>query len=347
MMEARLKLIQPAAILLLPVLAVSWWWTQRTSRDPLVVYCAQDSIYAEQLLTEFEQRTGIEVVIRFDTEANKSLGLVNLLIREKEHPRCDVFWNNQIQGTLDLQEHGILLPYRGAGYERIPSRFKNPDGHWVGFAGRLRVFILNTKSIPNSSSEPEKIIAQLLQGDLSRMAVAKPLYGTTRSHYTTLWHHWGKDKLIEWHHDMRRRNVREATGNAMVKNLVATGKCDIGWTDTDDYFVAVDSQQPVTAIPFRLDDGATICIPNSVAIIRGSSRVSRAQQLVDFLLSEETEIALSHCKSRQIPLGDVPEDKLPAEVRQLKRWAQESCDMVRLGAAREECLSWLKSEYLQ
>lgn len=331
----------------------SWWWTGRADRDPLVVYCAHDSIYAEQLLQEFEQRSGIEVAIRFDTEASKSLGLVNLLMREMEHPRCDLFWNNQIQGTLDLQERGILLPYQGAGFRRIPSRFKDPDGHWVGFAGRLRVYIVNTENIDLQNVGPQNVdaieekIGQLQEGDLSRMAVAKPLYGTTRSHYTLLWRHWGKDKLIRWHHDMRNRNVRETAGNAMVKNLVATGKCDIGWTDTDDYFVAVDRQLPVTAIPIRLDDGATLCIPNSVAIIRGSNRVADAQALVDFLLSEETEIALAHGKSRQIPLGDVPDAKLPPEVRQLKRWAQDSCDMVHLGVARQECLRWLKSEYLQ
>ena len=342
-MMVKLKSIQSAVILLLLAVGACWWWTGRADRDPLVVYCAHDSIYAEHLLHEFEQRTGIEIVIRFDTEASKSLGLVNLLMRESPHPRCDVFWNNQIQGTLDLQDRGILLPYRGAGFERIPSRFKNPDGHWVGFAGRLRVLIVNTANVDAS----EEVIDQLQEGDLSRMAVAKPLYGTTRSHYTVLWHRWGKDKLIQWHHDIHDRNVCEAAGNAMVKNLVASGKCDIGWTDTDDYFVAVDQQMPVTAIPIRLDGGATICIPNSVAIIRGSSRVADAQALVDYLLSEETEIALARCKSRQIPLGDVPYDKLPPEVRQLKIWAEESCDMTNLGAAREQCLRWLQSEYLR
>jgi iron(III) transport system substrate-binding protein len=343
MMTGKRKSIQAAVVLLLLAAASLWWWSGRADRDPLVVYCAHDCIYAEQLLHQFEQRSGIDVVIRFDTEASKSLGLVNLLIRESRHPRCDLFWNNQIQGTLDLQDRGLLLPYRGPGYERIPGRFKDPDGHWAGFAGRLRVLIVNTANVDAS----EEAVNRLQQGDLSRMAVAKPLYGTTRSHYTLLWHRWGKDKLIEWHHDIHDRNVCEAAGNAMVKNLVASGKCDIGWTDTDDYFVAVDQQMPVTAIPIRLDDGATICIPNSVAIIRGSSRVAEAQALVDYLLSEETEIALARCKSRQIPLGAVPDDKLPAEVRQLKKWAEQSCDMTALGAARAQTLRWLQSEYLQ
>ena len=319
-------------ILLLTLLAI-WWWMQGTARDPLVVYCAHDAIYAEQLLHEFEERSGIDVVIRFDSEANKALGLVNLLIRESAHPRCDVFWNNQLQGTLDLQERDLLLPYQGSGFERIPHRFKDPEGYWVGFAGRLRMFIVNTDNV---NVPIEETIDQLPVGDLSRMAVAKPLYGTTRSHYT-----------VQWHRDMRDRGVHEVAGNAMVKNLVAAGKCDLGWTDTDDYFVAVDEELPVDAFPIRLDDGATICVPNSVSIIRGSSRVAEARRLVDFLLSEETELALARGKSRQIPLGPVSLDQLPDEVRQLKQWADESCDLTSLGDARAACIEWLKSEYLR
>jgi len=128
--------------------------------------------------------------------------------------------------------------------------------------------------------------------------------------------------------------------------VVAAGVCDFGWTDTDDYFVAVDHQQPVTAFPIRLEDGTTFCIPNSVAILRGSNRVADAQKLVDFLLSAETEITLANGKSRQIPLGEVPDAKLPPEVLPWKRWAQASCDMAQLGTARQECLHWLKTEYL-
>ena len=313
------------------------------SRDRLVVYCAHDSLYAEKLLHSFQQRTGIPVAVRFDTEATKSLGLVNLLIREKDNPRCDVFWNNQVQGTLDLCERGLLVPYKGPGFRRIPDRFKDPEGHWVGFAARLRVYIVNTHHMAATTQSLE----QALAGDLSRMAVAKPLYGTTRSHYTLLWHHWGFDKLASWHHDVRRRGIREVGGNATVKNLVAAGKCDFGWTDTDDFFLAQDEGKPVAMLPLRLEDGATICIPNTVSIMKGTGKLAQARKLVEFLLSAETEMALAHSKARQVPLGPIDTRQLKSEVRQLAVWAQDACDLTSLGTSRQDCLDWLKSEYLR
>jgi iron(III) transport system substrate-binding protein len=316
------------------------WMPHRTS---LVVYCAHDSIYADQILREFERQTGISVAVRYDTEATKSLGLVELLLREKARPRCDVFWNNELLGTLQLADEGLLLPHRGSGYARIPAAFKDADGRWAGFAARLRLWIVNT----NHLAPTEEAIQQALSGDLDRVAIAKPLYGTTRTHYTVLWKLWGRDKILAWHRDRRARHLREVNGNSAVKDLVAAGVCDLGWTDIDDFFEAKDEGKPVQMLPVRLENGETICIPNTVAILRGTRHLTEAQKLVDFLLSEPCEMALASARSRQIPLGPVDADRLPAEVRQLQCWAADGVSLQELGEARTACLGWLKSEYLQ
>ncbi len=313
------------------------------SEDSLVVYCAHDSAFSEPILRRFEAETGIPIVVRHDTEATKSLGLVNLLIAEKDHPRCDVFWNNQVLGTMALKDENVLAEYRGPGYERIPSRFKDPDGTWTGFAARMRVYIVNT----NVMSADEQSLQDALAGDLSRMAIAKPLFGTTLSHYSLLWHLWGGEALEQWHHDTRSRGVREVPGNAVVKNLVAEGVCHFGWTDTDDFFVARDDGLPVAALPIRLEDGTTICLPNSVAIIRGTNKLNQAQRLVDYLLSEQVELELAASVSRQIPLGPVDPQLLSPDVRQLSDWAQSAYDVTLLGGSRQDCLKWLESEYLR
>lgn len=335
----RLAVLPIAVAVLLAAYFVFW----RGPREALVVYCAHDSIYAEKILRDFEKETGIRVAIRFDTEATKSLGLVELLLAEKDAPRCDVFWNNELLGTLDLQEKGLLVSYKGTGFARIPAVWKDPDGRWTGFAARLRVFVINTDKLPARADA----VRAALAGDLSRVALAKPLYGTTLTHYSALWNLWGRDKLVAWHRDMRSRDVCEVNGNAAVKDAVAQGVCDLGFTDTDDFFEAKDDGKPVAMLPVKLENGATICIPNTVAIIRGTRRMAGAQRLVDFLLSENTELALARSRSRQIPLGPVPESALPPEVRELKKWANAACPLAPLARARTECLAWLKSEYLR
>jgi iron(III) transport system substrate-binding protein len=335
---------RPLLLVAVAIGAFAFWMRHRA--EPLVIYCAHDSIYAESVLRDFERRTGIPVAIRFDTEATKSLGLVELLIAEKDAPRCDVFWNNELLGTLDLAERGLLQPMPAEACVHLPAQDRDDAARWAGFAARMRVCIYNPDRIPPATAEAE--IARRWAGhDLSRAAIARPLYGTTLTHYAVLWNLWGADRLRQWHHDTRAAGLRELNGNAAVKDAVAGGACDFGFTDTDDFFEAKDAGKSVAMLPVRLADGAVICIPNTVAIIRGARHPAQARQLVEYLLSPATELALARSRSRQIPLGPVPDEQLPAEVHELRQWAEKSAPLNDLSRARAECLAWLKAEALR
>ncbi len=313
---------------------------------PLVVYCAHDAVFSEKVLRDFEDETGIEVVPRFDTEASKSLGLVQLIMRERDRPRCDVFWNNEQLGMMQLQREGLLQPYKGEGFARMPDAYKDPDGYWCGFAARLRVWIVNTKAADKGIEADAAALWQRTQaGDLSRVAIAKPLFGTTRTHYTVFWDAWGAGKLKAWHGDWRDRGVTEVNGNGVVMNLVARGSCDYGLTDTDDFYVALDRKDPVAMAPFRLADGRVICIPNTVGIINGTKRLEKAKRLVEYLLSRKNEKNLAWSPSRQIPLGPIDVKELPQDVKDLYEWSKNPYPLSGLGDAADDCLDWLTPEY--
>ncbi|MFT5127522.1 MAG: iron(III) transport system substrate-binding protein [Rhodothermales bacterium] len=307
--------------------------------QPLVVYCSHDSVYSEEVLRAFEAESGIPVEIRFDTEATKSLGLIELIIREADAPRCNVFWNNELLGMVDLHARGLLEPYQGPGWERIPAAFKEPAGHWAGFGARLRVVISNNDTGPADLAE---FATRLEAPDLSRFAIAKPLYGTTLTHYCALWNTLGEAGLKAQHADWLARGLTVANGNGTTKNLVSEGVCDVGWTDTDDYFLARDAGKPVHAMPARLPNGKTISIPNTVGIIRGSQQQGAARKLVDYLLSEACEVRLANARSRQIPLGPVPAGSIPKEVQELVPWAAESTPLADLHGIRQSVIDWLQ-----
>jgi len=335
-------------LLILPVVALAValaaWSLRAGEPDALVIYCAHDRLYSEPVLREFERETGIPLRIVFDSEATKSLGLIERLIREADDPVCDVFWNNELFGTADLARRGLLAGYRGPGWERMPEAFRDPAGRWVGFGARLRVWIVNTERMPVSA---EAVAAALERPELDHVAMAKPLYGTTLTHYTVLWDRWGAERLAAWHDELRARGLREVAGNGPSKQLVADGVCALAWTDTDDAFVGQDAGAPVAMLPVRLSDGATICIPNTVGILRGSERRAAAQRLVDYLLSEATELRLAHGRARQVPLGPIDAARLPEDVQPLRAWAEDGVALGGLIEQRNACLAWLKARYLQ
>ncbi|HMF11725.1 MAG TPA: hypothetical protein VKE94_05445, partial [Gemmataceae bacterium] len=90
-----------------------------------------------------------------------------------------------------------------------------------------------------------------------------------------------------------------------------------------------------------------ICIPNSVAIIRGTRNRAAAEKLIDFILSAETELRLAKSSARQVPLGKVAEGRIPDDVRPLVAWAADGEDLRPLLPARQAVIRWLKSEYLR
>lgn len=334
-----------AIVMTIAALALTGLWLSGAnpfaakSARPLVVYCAHDAVYAEEVLRDFERESGIPLEIRFDTEATKSLGLVQLIQRERNQPRCDVFWNNELLGTLDLLDQGLLVPYQGDGWQRMPDRFRDADGHWVGFGARMRVWIVNTTAM---TADAESLQAGL-DLETSRVAMAQPMFGTTLTHYSVLCREWSLPKLQAWHRDLRQRGLREVPGNGLVKDLVAAGTCDCGWTDTDDTFLALDAGAPVTMLPIEVA-GKSIVIPNTVAIIRGTKREAEAQRLVDYLTSQATELRLARSTARQIPLGDVGGESLPDEVKRLLPRVDHSVDLRDLLPYRREVLDWLRVE---
>jgi iron(III) transport system substrate-binding protein len=343
--SALVPLLLVAALVGALLAAYRIWW--HAGGQALVVYCAHDAVFAGAVLDEFTRRTGIPVSVRYDSEATKSLGLLERIIQEGDHPQCDVLWNNEALGTMDLESRGLLAGYLGPGWKRQPLAFKSAQGMWAGFAARLRVLIVNTTRL-----QPDQdAVRQRLAGELSRVAIAKPLYGTTLTHYSTLWSVFGGERLQAWHGDCRARGIREVDGNGMVKVLVAAGTCDLGFTDTDDYFEAVDDKKSVAMLPARLGDvipGAgegTILIPNTVAIMQGAAHRQAAEALVDFLLSSDAELMLARSASRQIPLGPIGDAALPDEVRRLLPFAAQAAPVANLLAARTPCLAWLKKLY--
>ena len=337
------KITLAMAVVLGTALIVPWLLNRNAPPDnTLVLYCAHDSVFADSIIRQFEAKTGIKVQVRYDEETNKSLGLTNLLITERSQPRCDVFWNNQTLGTIRLKQEGLLAALDPAVFARIPEQFKDPDNQWAGFAARLRVYLVNTDRMQATEND----IAAALQADsLSNVAIAVPLFGTTLSHYAVLCDQMGLDGLKAWHTSLRARGIREVRGNGAVKDLVAEGACDFGFTDTDDAFAAIDAGKPVTMFPVRLETGQTICLPNSVAMIRNCPHPEAALRLIEFLLSEEVELALANSGSRQIPLGPVDNARLSADVLELKKWADDGVSLDGAAKHQNEVLKWLTTEY--
>jgi iron(III) transport system substrate-binding protein len=272
----------------------------------VVLYCALDQVFSEELVREFERETGLVVRAEFDVEAQKTVGLVARLREEAARPRCDVFWNNEIAHTVSLAEEGLLASYDSPSAAGIPAEFRDPQQRWTGFAARARVFIVNTEL-----ADPAEIggLDDLLDPRWAgQVCMARPLTGTTLTHVTALYTSWGEERIRAW---LERATAETSPlsfvqSNGQVMRLVREGQMAWGLTDTDDFNVAREMGFPVAAVFPDQGEGeqGTLVIPNTVAILKSAPHPQAARRLVDFILSREVEARLAASDSAQIPVRD-------------------------------------------
>jgi iron(III) transport system substrate-binding protein len=282
-------------------LLVAGCWSD-TPKD-VVVYAALDSEFSQPILGEFAAETGLNPLPKFDVESTKTVGLANALLAEKERPRADVFWNNEILNTLRLRDAGLLEPYASPVGKEYPPQFRAADDSWHGFAARARVLIVNTKLVPETE-RPSSIYDMTKEKWRGKIGIAKPLFGTTATHAACLFAVLGEEKAVEFFKSLRDNEVQIVAGNKQVALGVASGQLAFGLTDTDDAIIELEGGQPVAIVypDSAPDQLGTLFIPNTIAVIKGCPHPEAAKRLVDYVLRAETEEKLAAGPSAQIPL---------------------------------------------
>ncbi len=305
--------------LLLALIMIFLISCEKKVQNEVVVYTSTDQVFSEPVLKAFEKKTGIKVKMVFDTEETKSTGLVNRLIAEKDNPKCDVFWSNDVLRVEILKRKGILQPYISPNAKKIPPKFKDPEGYWTGFSGRLRVLLVNTDLVKKDF--PESINDYLNSKWKGQFSLANPLFGTTSFHIASLFVIWGDEKAKEFLNKAKENGLKLASSNGEVARWVAIGKVKFGFVDTDDAFSMIDEGYPVKMIipDQKANQIGTLFIPNAVAMIKGAPHPQTAKKLIDFLLSPEAELMLAKEKCRQIPLNpDTPHVKGIPDISKIK-----------------------------
>ncbi len=269
-----------------------------------MVYCALDEQFSRPLLERFAADLGIAVTARYDSEAAKTVGLVSAIVEEQSHPRCSVFWNNELAHTVRLAQAGLLEPYVAPAAATVPQQFRDQEGRWTGFAARARVIVVNTELLPDRADWPHNVRDLADPKWRSRCAVARPTTGTTLTHFTALRRALGDEEFNRLVEGMIDNDVKFLASNGATLRAAASGLVAWAFTDTDDYHVAKQNGQPVACVFPDQGEGelGTMLIPNSVALVRGGPDPAGARRLIDRILAAETEALLAAAAGAQLPL---------------------------------------------
>ena len=267
----------------------------------VILYCSVDQVVAESIVAEFQKLSGIKVLARFDTEANKTLGLVQRIRADAASPVADVFWSSEVFYTIRLGREGLLAAYSGPETADWPALFADPNGRWYGFALRGRVIAYNTKRV--GGDEAPKSLEDVLDGKWKgRLVMAQPEFGTTGGDVASWFAHYGDERATEILRALKANDIRLVAGNSTAVRMVAHGQADICFTDTDDVYAAQRNGWPIAMNYLDQAGDGALAIPNTAAVIKGAPHPEEAKELMNFLLSERLEEMLVQSDSHNFPV---------------------------------------------
>jgi iron(III) transport system substrate-binding protein len=284
-----------AIVLLATLLFPAMSWVKRQVKPQVIIYAAQDQVYAEPILREFEKETGIKVKAVYDSEAVKTVGLANRLLAERSHPQCDVFWGNEEMRTRQLAAQGV---------------FRETNG-WAAFGYRSRRIVINTNFVSLGSTPAPGVVSRASRETLAdeaststregarapqsileltneiwrgKVALAFPQFGTTATHFHALKQLWSEERWLAWCRTLAANKPFVVDGNSVVVRFVGRGEAWIGLTDSDDIAAGQREGLPIAGLPLTEE---SLLIPNTVAVIRNAPHPTSAQRLFEYLQRRE------------------------------------------------------------
>ena len=263
--------------------------SNKDNQKQVIIYTSVDQVYSSQIFKDFEEKTGIQVLAVYDTEASKAIGLEKRLLAEKAHPRADIFWNSEPIRTARLAKQGlfqsrpdiILPPYKNNFYYA-------PDKTWFGIGERKRVIIVNTNLVL-PEDYPHYLHDLWNKKYKGKVAISSPYIGTAATHFAALYHEDGEIGLKKLLSVMKQAETSYVAGNSVVKDVVGAGKYPIGLVDTDDAIAGINAGLPLKMIYYNQKDRGCFSIFGTVAMLKSAPNQNEAIQFLQYLLTKETE----------------------------------------------------------
>jgi iron(III) transport system substrate-binding protein len=278
------------------------------SGGKLVLYSGRSQNLVEPLIEDFERETGIDVETRWGGTAELAVAL----LEEGDASPADVFFAQDPGGLGAVEALLALLPQ--AVLDRVPARYADPDGRWVGISGRARTVVYNTERVQEADlpADLEGFTDPAWKG---RIGWA-PANASFQAMVTAMRKTWGEEKTRTWLKDMLAGEPTTYEGNAPIVAAVGAGEVDVGLVNH--YYLSRFLEEEGADFPARnyfMPGGGpgSLVLVSGAGILASAERRAAAEQFVAFLLSPEAQQYFSD-ETAEYPLVEDPGVEAPANL---------------------------------
>jgi iron(III) transport system substrate-binding protein len=207
------------------------------------------------------------------------------MLAEASNPQHDVIWGWAVTHMVDPRIMELLEPYRPAGLERVPARFRDPDGHWFAVTGYMAAFcvnneILERRGLPLPTSWQD-LLDPAFEGEVVMPNPASS--GTGYLQIASLLQMKGEDEGWTFLHDLDRNIAQYIRSGSRPCNAASEGEYAVGASFALRAIKNIVEGYPITMVIPSEGAGHEL---EAHGLMRASQNKDAAKRFLDWTLSD-------------------------------------------------------------
>lgn len=310
-----------------------------TDDNTITVYSGRTENLVGPILADFTEQTGIGVDVRYGDSADLALQIQT----EGDRSPADLFISQSPGAMGFLAEEGLLAELATETLDAVEPKYRDEDGRWVGMSGRVRTLVYNTDLVEEADL-PESVF-DLTGPDYTGKVAVAPANGSFQDFVTAMRADKGDKATEEWLAGMAANDAAAYADNTAIVQAVGRGEIPMGLVNHY-YNERAKAETPDVASEnhfFGEGDVGSVLLATAAGVPQSSQKKAQAEQLAQFLLSEEAQRFFSE-ETFEYPLaaGVAP----AGDLQPLKSVNATQVDFGDLGGGFRETLEMINNSGL-
>jgi iron(III) transport system substrate-binding protein len=259
--------------------------TSAAEPSSLTVYSGRNENLVGPLLEQFGKDTGIAIQVKYGGTAE----LAATILEEGANSPADIYYGQDAGALGALQAENRLADLPEGILSSVESRFRSPQGKWVGTSGRARVVVYNTESVAPADLPPS--ILDFVDPQWKGRIGWAPTNGSFQAFVTAMRVALGEDQTRGWLEGIKANEPNVYPKNTPTVQAAVDGEIGVGFVNHYYLFRIRAEQGKVPAenyFPPNGDLGALINVAGA-GILAGAKNHAAAEQFLTYLLSQHAQ----------------------------------------------------------
>jgi len=257
--------------------------TEEAEEMSLVIYSGRSESLVGPLIEQFQAETGIEAQVRYGGTAE----MAGTILEEGNNSPADLFYGQDAGALGALAKAGRLVALPEDLLAMVESRFRSPEGLWIGTSGRARTVIYNTANLTEADL-PDDIFGFCDPQWQGRIGWA-PTNGSFQAFVTALRVVEGEDRAREWLECIQANDPIVYPQNTPIVQAAGSGEVDVGFVNHYYLFrfLAEDPDFPARNYHPRSGDAGAMVNIAGAGILDTAAHPQAAETFIRYMLSQE------------------------------------------------------------